>query len=57
MYFYFVLDELVELYLILTVTDISLMSSNHIPLLLGAYRATLSKADQLLLQVRCLLNS
>lgn len=43
--------ELVELLLILTTKNTSLMSSNHVPLLLGAYNATLSKSDQLLLQV------
>ncbi|KAK7601079.1 hypothetical protein V9T40_008520 [Parthenolecanium corni] len=43
--------ELIEFYLLLTSKNEHLMSSNHVPLLLGSYNALLSKSDQLLLQV------
>ncbi|XP_065204826.1 uncharacterized protein LOC135834787 [Planococcus citri] len=43
--------DLVELLITLTTLNTSLMASNHVPLLLGAYKATLSKCDQAIFQL------
>lgn len=46
-----VLDKLIELLLLLTKKDPSVMSPSHVPILLGSYNATLDLTDQLVLQV------
>jgi len=46
-----VLDKLIELLLLLTKKDPSIMSSSHVPVLLGSYNGTLDLTDQLVLQV------
>lgn len=51
---FLVLDDLVKLLITLTAINSSLMSSNHVPLLISSYRATLSKCDQAIFQVNWL---